>query len=305
MKSVTMFLVLGATLISSNAMADVILQSGSSVGIYARDCSVSPYCTPNGEDNGPLPPLVDGVTNSVSGSGTASIIPSNDPADFPNLGLVSNANGAQSFATAGDTGTFGTPTIDAALYTQDSRVSVGASALQSYTWNGSGPTTRTISGSLTLSESGGWPNNGGSTTAVGMVVFTTGSNVADFTCGDLSFTNSGLCAANATVLSENVFTTTASLTDQTINLNLPSFDLTSPGETIFVLVNSEFFGNGGGYVTDPFTTTISDETGLMPATAPEPSTFALLAAGLASMALLRRRRVGGGRGARGGSSPLA
>ena len=241
----------------------------------------------------PLPPLVDGVTINVSGPGSASIIPSSDPYDFPNLSLVTSATDQQSFATAGDAGPLETPVIDAALYTQDSRVSVGASVLQSYTWDGSGPATRTISGSLNLSQSGGWPAGGGSIASAGMVVFTTGSNTADFTCGSMAYANGGsLCAAGATILSQNLVTSTGGLTNQTIDLSLPSFDLTTPGETIFVLASTEFIGNGGGYVSDPFTTTISDATGLTPASVAEPDPLALLAAGLAAMLLLRRRQAG-------------
>lgn len=281
------------TLVSTAAMADITLQSGTEVGIFARDCSVSPGCTSSGETNGPLPPLVEGAGGATAAT-SASIFTSTDPTDFPEFGLVSSTAGQQSFVTAGDTGSFDAPVIDAALYTQDSRVTVGGAALQAYTWDGTGPAARTISGSMTLSETGGWPTDGGSTSGVGMVVFTTGTDTADFTCGDISFVNAGLCVKNATVLSQNVVTTAAALSNQTIDLNLPSFQLTSPGETIFVLANTELFGNQGGYAADPFVTTISNETGLRPAAAPEfdpTSAFGGLTLLAGCLLVLRSRRI--------------
>jgi hypothetical protein len=251
-------------------MADINLQSATSMGIYARDCSVSPGCTPSAEGSGPLPPLAEGVSNQVVGPATTFLAPASDPTDFPNLALVSSATGQRSFSLAGDNGAFNSPTLDSALYTQDSRVSVGDSAMQAYTWNGTGSATRTISGTVTLSESGGWPANGGSVASVGMIVFTTGSDTADFTCGQIPSQNIGsLCVKNATILSQNTVTEFGPLRNATMNLDLPAFKLTAPGETIFVLAASELFGNQGGYVSDPLVTTISDRRGLSVAAAPE------------------------------------
>jgi PEP-CTERM motif-containing protein len=148
-----------------------------------------------------------------------------------------------------------------------------------------------------LSQTGGWPNNDGSIVTGEIDVFTTGAPTADLldACGAGGLTFDVGCIQNANVLATSGdVMSTASVTNGSLAVSAGSFQLTTPGETIFVLMSFDAWANQGGFVNaaDTFATTFSSEAGLTPAlSVPEPATLALLSLGVGALGFVTRRKA--------------
>lgn len=273
------------------AVADPIdMEFGTSTGIYARDCSVSPGCN----EPRPLPPIV--AFSALFAPNEAGLFVGTGGWSAEGRALATGPSGHQTFWKGSNAGPFGAPTIKLDVYTSGiGRVSSGGWVLQRYTWDGTGSPERTIGGTLTFAQSGGWPADGSSAVAASIWVFTTGSSVATLLdtdgcdSGDLTFGGES-CILNATTLARDFFEPAA--TSGPLDFSLQPITLGS--DPIFVLTSLVGFGRLGGFVNagSTFVTTFDSEQGLTPAaTVAEPGSLAILGLGLAGLGLRRRRRT--------------
>ena len=275
---------------------DTTLSFGGQAGIGVRNCSVGPGCPD--ATGGAFSPLLDFAQNTGVDERTVTISPANLS---PQAAMLATGSAGQmTFGTATETGSFAVPTVRAGNYsTSVSRVSDGSWVLQGYTWNGTGPSTRTIDGLLAFSQTGGFPADTltppTSATGVEISIFTTGSSTATILADcALNPPSATTCLKNADVLANNSLTLADPTSRGSVDVSLPSITLSHPGETIFVLLSFNSFSKGGGFVdaADTFTATFSSEAGLKPASSvPEPATtLGLLGLGLSGVGFITRQR---------------
>lgn len=201
-------------------------------------------------------------------------------------------------ATLGTSAVDGAPTLrGSASSIPGERVTATVVALQSYTWDGTGPATRTFGGTLTYSQTvtGTYPPGISAGVYAGIDIFTMSPSSID--AGSTSEDNfSALLLADgglpgysdlgyAQYSDINTNPDGSGMLADTVSL--------TPGETIWVWTILQAVGTNGSNIdaSHTFVTAWDDTTGLTPAaTVPEPATFGLLLAGLAGCAIAVRWR---------------
>jgi len=211
-----------------------------------------------------------------------------------------SASGSVSFS-----GVIGAPVLHAnASSDPGKRANTNSVALQSYTYTGSTPATRTFGGTLSYDQTltGVYPDTGA--TGVYAVIDAFTLTAAGIDAGTDSASNfealfgeafAGDPAYGYADLAQNSFSDDATHIGGTGNMSV-TLDLT-PGETVWLYVLLQTPAVNGSVVDASHTlvTGWNDATDLVPAVTsapvPEPSSWALIGCGLAAAAVLRRRRA--------------
>ncbi len=257
------------------------ITAGTAEFITARDCVAGP--TSVCDDVSPI------VSSEYGGNGGA--FSSAATATFAGYG---SASGSVSLS-----GTIGAPVLHASASSDaDKRTNTNSVALQSYTYTGDTPTTRTFGGTLTYDqiETGFYPDNTGVYALIDAFTLTASAIDVGTTPDDNFNTlfDADFSAEGYTEVASMTFADTASnpAGSGTFGVDVPL----APGETIWLRVLLQTPAANGS-VTNASHTLITgwnDSTDLRPAVTslpvPEPSPLALSGLGLAAIAVAARRR---------------
>ena len=227
-----------------------------------------------------------------------------NPGAFSSAATQNHAGYGSASGSVSFSGVIGAPVLHASASSDPGkRANTNSVALQSYTYTGSTPTTRTFGGTLTYDQSltGVYPDTGA--TGVNAVIDA-------FTLTAASIDAGVDAASNFDALFDEPFATDPSygyvdlaqnsFLDDTTNpggsANLSVTLNLTPGETVWLYVLLQTPAVNGSVVDASHTlvTGWDDTSDLLPAVTsapvPEPSSWALFGCGLAAVAALRRRR---------------
>jgi hypothetical protein len=210
-----------------------------------------------------------------------------------------SASGSVSFS-----GVIGAPVLHASASSDPgTRANTNSVALQSYTYTGSTPTTRTFGGTLTYDQTltGVYPDTGATGIYATIDAFTLTAASIDAGVDAASNFNALFSEPFATDpsygyvdLAQSSFSDDTSVTGGSGNLSV-TLNLT-PGETVWLYVLLQTPAVNGSVIDASHTLVTgwdvtSDLTpAVTSAPVPEPSSWALIGCGLAALAALRRRR---------------
>ena len=222
-------------------------------------------------------------------------------ASTQNVAGYGSASGSVSFS-----GVIGAPVLHASASSEaGKRANTNSVAVQSYTYTGAAPATRTFGGTLTYDQSltGVYPDPAG--TGVYAVIDAFTLTAAAIDAGTDAASNfEALFGENFATdpaygyveLGQNVFSDNASRSGGSANLGV-TVTLT-PGETIWLYVLLQTPAVNGSVIDASHTlvTSWDDGTDLTPAVTslpvvPEPAPLALFGLGLAALAVAKRRRA--------------
>ena len=211
-----------------------------------------------------------------------------------------SASGSVSFS-----GVIGAPVLHASASSDPGkRANTNSVALQSYTYTGSTPTTRTFGGTLTYSQAltGVYPDTGATGVYATIDAFTLTAASIDAGIDAASNFDALFSEPFATDpsygyvdLAQTSFSDDTTVSGASGNLSV-TLNLT-PGETVWLYVLLQTPAVNGSVVDASHTlvTGWDDTSALVPAVTsapiPEPSSWALFGCGLAAVAVLRRRRA--------------
>jgi len=189
----------------------------------------------------------------------------------------------------------GAPALSgSATSTAGTRQNMTSMALQSYTYTGATPTTRTLDATVIYSQliNGTYGPGVGSGVLAGIDIFTLSTSMVDAGTTALSNFNT---LFNYTSLpgfsdiAQDQFSDTASNSNGSGSVSV-TLNLT-PGEIFWVMVIMQTPGVNGGFVTAQMSSNWDNTTGLVPAAVPEPDSIALFGLALAVRGFCYRRNV--------------
>ena len=197
-------------------------------------------------------------------------------------------------------GTLGAPVLHASASSlADKRTNSNSVALQSYTYTGAAPTTRTFGGTLTYNqfETGLYQDNTGVYATIEAFTLTAAAIDVGSTPSDNFYTlfNDDFSAEGYSLVAQMTYSDTSSNASGagSFGVDVPL----TPGETIWLRVLLQTPAANGSTVDASHTlvTGWSDGSDLTPAVTslpvPEPAPFTLFGLGLAALAVAQRRRA--------------
>ena len=264
----------------------VQIAAGTSEYVTFRDC------VPGATACDSISPIVGGQYGGNPGAFSS--------AATQNLAGYGSASGSVSFS-----GTIGAPVLHASASSEaGKRANTNSVAVQSYTYTGAAPTTRTFGGTLTYDQSltGVYPDPSGTGVYAVIDAFTLTASTID--AGTDSISNfqalfgepfSADPSYGYVDLGQNVFSDNASISGGSANLGVTV--TLNPGETVWLYVLLQTPAVNGSVIDASHTlvTGWNDTTNLTPAVTslpvPEPTPLALFGLGLAALAVAKRRKA--------------